>query len=554
MMNTVNKSLVGAVVALAVAFGVNAQSVQWLRHYGSGTLFTGSNGLAHDGNGGAYLIGQAPENGLDYGGQFASVSGRSDALLVRLDADGNSLWARTGGGICSNVDLEVAQQVMRSENSGGPIIAGVYMTAAQFGSHALPAGSCLGEMEAFMASYSSDGDCLWATSINGTVVRPHKLLERGQDLFLHGVASEGPVFFAASPGTSLPAGAFLARYAMDGSLMDVMRTVLNGEVYDAEWFGNDQVLCGSVAGTDSLFQAQLIARSPVMDGFVCVSNSQGDITWFDQLGSDSLAVVMHCEVTTAGTIVVGGLFYENLFLGGDTLTGADDRITLFTACYSGTGELLWAVPVHTSNFLNLLDMELSGSDEIILTGNFVEDLSVGSYVLHAVTSRSVYILKLDEDGEAMAALAFARTQFTSPGGLLAVDDGVLFTCNYDSTFTLAGWSVPATQVGLPDIAIIKFDSLSGFSSVQPIDEGGEELLILSNPNDGLFRVRLPARISDGSNISLSISDGLGRLVHRGSLVASSGAMGMDLRGVATGTYHVELEADGMRYHGKMVVE
>ena len=554
------KKAASHVLSLALGWGflttaVKCQQLEWLSHYGNGHPMTGGFRMVAGTDGAIYCAGTSGAPGIDCDGEYAAVSGRSDALLVKLDENGNALWARSGGGSCGSLlDVEVAEVIAYDTAADRTTIAGIYMTQANFGPFVLPAGICEDGYNMFIATYNGDGDCVWAGHASGYAVRPDCALIKDSETYLFGESQLAYVSFNNDPDYFIAPSAFVAKYATDGSLLDVQRTMRNGHVADAEWLGADWILGGTCSGVDSLWTTQLIAESNVSDGFVARTSTEGVVDWVRTFGSDSAVVVQYCDVTSSGDIVVSGVFWNNIFFGTDTLEGPQGVMSGFTALFDDTGAFIWATALLDDNFLNLLDQKVGSDSSVYILGSFSEDLHIGSHILQATSSRQTYLVKLDSDGSCEAALFFARTQPTSPGGLLVNEQGVFLSANYDSTFVLADDEVPVTVLNSPDIFVAKFDSISGFSGVQNFSGGPESLVIYANPNEGICTVELPSSIQPGEGTTLSIYDVRGRVIQQTELVFSGDRLVLDIRAEAKGLYHLELMNGARRYTGTIVFE
>lgn len=535
---------------------MSGQELEWLSHYGNGQPMTAGFRLVAGAGGTIYAAGTSGAPGINCDDEYVSVSGRSDALLVKLDESGTALWARSGGGSCGSLlDVEVAEVIAYDSAMDRTTIAGIYMTQASFGSFDLPAGTCEDGYNMFIATYSGAGDCVWAGYASGYTVRPDRALIKDSETYLFGEAQLAYVSFNNDPDYFIAPSAFVAKYAADGSLANVQRTVRNGRVYDAEWFGTDWILGGTISGVDSLWNMQLLAGSSVSDGFVSRASTSGAIDWVRTLSSDSAVVVQYCDVTSSGDIAVSGIFWNNIFFDTDSLEGPSGARSGFTALFDEGGNLLWAIPMIDSDFLNIRDQAVGDEGSIYLFGSFSGDLEVDSHVLHASSSKQTYALKLNADGECEAALCFGRTRpAASPGGLLVNEQGVFLSTNYDSTFVLAGIEVPITTMNISDVLVAKFDSIAGFSGVQNLSGGPETLVIFANPNEGICTVALPSAVLPGASMSLSIYDTQGRVVQQAELVLVDGRLLVDVRAEAKGLYHLELLDGARRYTGTIVFE
>ncbi|UCD18554.1 MAG: hypothetical protein JSV44_06515 [Candidatus Zixiibacteriota bacterium] len=111
------------------------------------TTFGGSN------NDFGYGVAATPDGGYVIAGATSSLgAGQSDVYLVRLDRNGDSLWARTYGGALTDEAWAVAVTA-----DSGFIIAG---STYSFGA---------GDKDVYVIRTDSDGDTLWTRAFGGVV-------------------------------------------------------------------------------------------------------------------------------------------------------------------------------------------------------------------------------------------------------------------------------------------------------------------------------------------------------------------------------------------------
>ena len=169
---------------LVFAFtGLQAQQVNlnWVRQLG-GTLPTigdAAYSLAYDNNENIFICGQLAGSGdLDPGpgvmlyNSFGSV----DAFVIKLDANGNFLWARQMGGIEHDRANSLA-----TDASGNIYITGQFSGSADFdpfgGGFLLNATA--GASDAFITKLDANGNHIWTKQIGGTEIEMPNSIKAG---------------------------------------------------------------------------------------------------------------------------------------------------------------------------------------------------------------------------------------------------------------------------------------------------------------------------------------------------------------------------------------
>lgn len=193
---------------------------------------------------------------------FANVSmlayGLTDAFLLCMDGNGQSVWVRNGGGPQHDVAASVAFD---------PYGDGIYITGDYFGSAYFSGNSiyALGSSDIFLAKYDMLGNLLWLRS--------------------HG-----------------------------GNNLDVATKVdcdLQGRVFVAGHYQMTTVF-GSHSATSRGYNDVFLAR---------FNGADGNVQWLRSMGGTNLETCQGLAVTWDGTAYVTGMFDSRIISGQDTLFG-----------------------------------------------------------------------------------------------------------------------------------------------------------------------------------------------------------------------------------------
>jgi hypothetical protein len=124
----------------------------WSRRFGaSGDQF--ARGIGVDVSGNVFLAGSL-WGSADFGSGPITSEGFEDIFLVKLDAEGNTLWARTFGDADSQEPWDLAV-----DEAGNVVLTGYLVGKVDFGDGPT-AGA--GMPDAFVVKFSSDGNALWS--------------------------------------------------------------------------------------------------------------------------------------------------------------------------------------------------------------------------------------------------------------------------------------------------------------------------------------------------------------------------------------------------------
>ena len=188
--------------ALAAKIGIDG-TLEWRRQYGDPAAADRAYAIAADGNGGSYLAGYS-KGSVD--GTTANA-GDKDAFLMRIDRNGNVLWARQFGGPGEDKALAVAA-------SANAVYVGGVTSAA------MPGGISAGGSDGWIAAFTPDGTRSWlkqtgtagddliaglAVSPNGTLLAAGTLgsgSNGGKDAVVIAYSSDGRVRWQREIGTA----------------------------------------------------------------------------------------------------------------------------------------------------------------------------------------------------------------------------------------------------------------------------------------------------------------------------------------------------------------
>ncbi len=120
-----------------------------------------ANGIAIDGSGNSYVTGFFEETSMTFDTITITGSGNSEIFIVKYDAAGNALWARSIGGNMIDAGNSIA-----SDSNGNSYVTGAFQSdSITFGSTTL---TNAGIYDIFVAKYDPLGNVSWAKSVGGT--------------------------------------------------------------------------------------------------------------------------------------------------------------------------------------------------------------------------------------------------------------------------------------------------------------------------------------------------------------------------------------------------
>ncbi|UKN00985.1 T9SS type A sorting domain-containing protein [Paracrocinitomix mangrovi] len=315
-----------------------------------------------DGSGNVYLTGVF-RGTVDFdpgaGVQNLTPGGGGDAFLVKLDADGNYLWAISfpgGSGADLGRDLAI-------DASGNVLVSGFFYGTVDFDPSVNVANvTSTGQADAFVAKYDSNGNYLWAKSIGGST---------------------------NDDGHSV---------VVDGS----------GNAYWTGYFN----------GTADLDPGAGVQNFTAVGGdiFLIKLDASGAFVWADQMGSSAADNGLDVQIDSNGDIVMTGIISGTADL--DPGVGVQNLVSVggydpFVAKYDANGGYLWAVSMGSTQNEEGWNVTLDEEDNIYSVGFFrgtVDfDPGVGTHNITSAGAADAYIQKLDASGNFIWAKSIGGT-------------------------------------------------------------------------------------------------------------------------------------------------
>lgn len=440
----------------------------WAKSMG-GTGSENGRGIAVDGNGNAYVIGQFAVAGADFnpggpGGALTSA-GSNDAFLVKYDSSGAFLWAKNMGGTGNDNANAVAV-----DGNGNVYVTGVFPVAgANFNIGGTGGAlSSAGSNDVFVAKYDPSGAFLWAKNMGGT----------GSD-----------------NGNAL---------AVDG----------NGNVYVTGHFP----VAGAnfnIGGTGGA-----LTSAGGIDGFVAKYDSNGAFLWAKSMGgaggdySYGVAVDGNDNVYTTGYIAVDGADFNPGGVGGAlTSAGGND---VFVAKYDSSGAFLWAKSMGGTEGDQGWKAAVDGNDNVYITGYYLSPTAdfnpggIGGGIISA-GSMDVFVAGYDSSGAFLWAKSMGGGSADQGWGVAASNSGNVYATGQfgagGADFNPGGTGGMLTSAGNNDAFVVKLGCNDTSSSYMVIEDcsGSFTLNGTVYTTSGTYTQHMPNALDCDSTITIDLT-------------------------------------------------
>ncbi len=544
--------VVFACVHLLCITELHAQSIDWVKEYGQ--PFTGVYGFrmvaAQDGN--IYGTG-ALGNGasLAFDGNNAQAQGVRDILIAKWNSAGENQWVRAVGGVPLQNDWDEGELIAYDETNDRILVSGTFNSQADFGCALFTEQN--DQRSIFTASYLPDGSCDWVRVIRGPAVYNHCVLQdHNSDIYWFGESILAGPQFVGFPGATIPYGGFVARYDAQGQLKSTKRMVDFGGVRAAEWVDSTHWLVNVQAVEGAALFGQDLGVTTTESGVLALVDTAGSVVWFQRYeGSTGFGNGGGDCVVVGNHAIVVGSFSGELLFNDTTISSPPDIPQLFLASYSLSGEPEWIKPFVTNGFvLPSRDLLVDELGTIYFFGIYSDTLMVGPMEALPTGETTSFLARFDTLGNCMSAFYFGPSDATA-GSIALSGDDIILSAPYHGSIAFGPVTLPAEN----NVLLTKLDTLTGYTGIGPAFMAlQEELLIRSNPNNGLCTVQLPAHLRFTNDLLLSIFDQTGHLVQRVPVTIGTTGVEVDIQAQAKGVYHVELGDGRQRYTGRIVFE
>jgi len=449
--SVMKKTLLFIGISIICSMGIAQGSYNWILQNG---------GLGNDIG---YSIVYA-DNSIYVGGYFEGTVvfnndtltsvGSSDIFILRMNTEGDILWARRCGGIAAD---NIAG--MKADNKGNLYISGSCTMYSDFGPTFLLG---FGNIDAFVARIDSSGTFRWALNcgspsddyglrvgINpeGTLISftgsyqdygvfgPYSLEWYGyRDFFVAQVDSSGNYRWIFTDGTENSESG----YGLDVDSLG--NTYVAGYFFSNIWYIGNYVLYNSSSNADC---------------FLLKVSASGNLLWAKSYGGIEEDLPRPLLVTGNSLYIAGYHYSSGNFLGLN-LTGTGSRDTyVLKADTSGTG--IWAFDGVSTQDDECIDIALTPNKDILASGAFAGQIQFNSTVHTSKGEYDAMTLELDDETGELKGLAIGGgTGYDVFFGVTSSEDYVYTTGYFNDTaefgdktvISNGGQDAIITQLGL----------------------------------------------------------------------------------------------------------
>ncbi len=411
---------------------LSAQTYEWVKTFGD-TGFDVGRDVVTDTSGNIYVCGYFFGT-VDFdpgtGNDIHTTNGGFDLYVLKLDANGSYLWAKTIGG--SGGDYAYSLSL---DDSNNLYVTGHFADSVDFDpGQGADIHISNGNWDVFVMKLDTNGNFIWAKTFgsnnydegfscvvdgtgnvyttgyfNGTVD-----FDPGSGSDIHSVNGDKDVFVQKLD----PNGNFIWARTFGGNYEDVGMSIAFdhiGSIFVTGWFK------GSVDFDTSQGTTDIHTSSGQTDIFIEKLDASGNFSWARTFGGADYDYANTIVVDNAGNVLTSGSFLQTVDF--DPGTGVDNHTAnsyedIFVQKLDKNGNFIWAGTFGGTGHDKGFGVDVDVSDNVYLTGQFFGtvdfDPSSSTNNLTSLGNYDVFIQKLDSNANFQWAVNFGGANNENP--------------------------------------------------------------------------------------------------------------------------------------------
>ena len=462
----------------------------WAKTAG-GVLSDVAYSVTTDANGNVIVAGSFSSTSITFGSNILTNTNAAtrDVFLVKYDASGSVIWAKSNG----SSDEDVSKSVT-TDASGNIYVAGYFTgTAITFGTYTLVNTSATFR-DVFLVKYDVSGNVLWARSAGGKYHDEATFLSTDPtgNILMTGFFLADSIIFGTD--TLLNTGSndmFVVKYNTSGNVLWANSEGGNvdekGESIASDADGNVLVAGSFTSQTITIGSTTLIyAGGAYSDIFLVKYDSSGAVVWVKGAGGDYLDEPDCVTADANGNIYMSGIVYSTyIVFGADTLfnSGYTFYGDMFLVKYDAAGNVLWSEGSGNGNNNDWCSsVEPDGSGNIIITGAYGSTINLDTIALS--NGPGIFVAKYNGSGNALWAVEVKN----GIGNSIATDNyGNMYVAGYHYGDSITFGNTTLVNAGSNDMFVARLtDSL--LVGINTDELTISPVYVFPNPTTGKFTV------------------------------------------------------------------
>ena len=536
------------IIALFLTINCVAQTpdFQWATRAGGYSWDSGKS-VATDKSGNIYLTGYFDSPTITFGEitltntNDNSYSG--DIFLVKYDAEGNVLWAKSFGGYSDDIAMSVS-----SDPLGNLIIAGGFDSPSlTFGTITLVNDSAY---DAFVVKFDNSGNVLWAKNTGGafSAGSSNVVTDAFCNVFMTGSFFYN-IKFADITLTCSDIGMFFVKFDPEGNVLWANEAEgIDGEGFmSATDFDGNFFISGDFYSDTLTFHEIKLVNTGERDIFVAKLNASGDFLWAKKAGGVSFNWGCGVATDSLGNVVITGWVYGQQHVYFDSINFEVGNSCIYTAKYDPSGNILWVKTTHgnkldrgssiaTDSYGNVFTSGQISSEYLYIDDNlFINPPMINNIITIKYNASGKFEwAKIVEGGncaiEVYSTCAIAR-------------DVIIAGIFHSQTLTFGNSTLinANNTTSTSDVFLAKMDNLTG---IEMFSTSNSSFEIYPNPGKGQINISSTKLIDE-----IRITNILGQLVYKAIVNDNNFSFYHDKPGI----YLITISVEKQKITEKLVV-
>lgn len=470
-----------AIAILAGAMNCFAQAPNYLWAKSAGTIY-GEAGYstALDASGNSYVTGWFGGSSITFGSITLTNAGMSfaDMFVVKYDASGNVVWAKSAGGSSADQGNSIA-----ADASGNTYVTGFFQSSSiTFGSITLTNS---GLYNIFIVKYDAGGNVIWAKSVGGSSGNGIAIDGSG-NAYITGYFYNSSIIFGSTTLTgSGNQDMFIVKYDASGNVVWAKSA---GGSSDDEGLGiavdgsGNSCITGYFRSSSITIGSTVLINSGIINVFSVKYDASGNVIWAKSAGGSSTDYGKGIIVDGSGNTYVAGFFVSSSIAFGSITLTHTGTYDMFIVKYDGSGNEVWAQ--STGGIAIGGGIAVDGSGNTYVTGSFKSSSIIfGSTTLTNAdgsgNTNDMFIAKYDTSGNVIWAKSAGGSSDDYGQGIAVDGSGIVSVTSYFQSSSIAFGSTTLTNAGggSADMYIAKLNTTTGIEKI--LEEG--TFIIAPNP-------------------------------------------------------------------------
>ena len=482
---------------------VNAQTPnwQWAKSEG-GTSIETSDGVCTDAIGNVFMTGYFKSPTITFGTATLTNAGSNDVFIVKYDATGNVLWAKSVGGA-----YDERGQSVCTDASGNVFITGhFYSPTITVGTITLTNTNQTSDStsDIFIVKYDASGNVLWAKS-EGSGSN-----ESGQSVCTD---ASGNVFITGSfYSDNLYIGTtwlFKSEWDRYNDIF-IVKYDTSGNVLWAKSAGGVGYDGGYAVCTDSTGNLFVTGINSFADIFIVKYDTSGNVLWAKSEGGTGYDLGTGVCTDASGNVIITGSFASPTITFGTTMltNTINNTYDFFIVKYDTSGNVLWAKSEGGTGHDLSDGVCTDASGNVIITGYFYSPTIFFGFrtttLINANEFSDIFIVKYDTSGNVLWAKSAGGTGYDFCRGVSTDVSGNVFITGYFGSPNINFGTTTLTNAGGMDIFIAKLGGITGTNDIK-----NSNIKIYPNPTNNIINIE---GLNKNENNTIQIFDVQGKLV------------------------------------------